>query len=98
MRPAEPNGDERAGGGRLWPMLLPLLVIAPASPPDDPAIAIVGVRLLPMDGSRARDGQSVLVEGDRIAWVGPIGRSCPASWTCTCISTGPISTATSPMA
>lgn len=77
MGPAEPNDDARAGEGRLWPVLLPLLVIAPASPPDDPAIAIVDVRLLAMDGSHARDGQSVLVEGNRIAWVGPTG-SLPA--------------------
>jgi len=59
------------------PVLLPLLVTTPVSPPADTAIAIVDVRLLPMDGSPARDGQSVLVEGDRIVWVGPTG-SLPA--------------------
>jgi imidazolonepropionase-like amidohydrolase len=43
----------------------------PVAPTAAPPTAIVDVRVLPMDGSGARDHQSVLIEGDRIAWVGP---------------------------
>jgi imidazolonepropionase-like amidohydrolase len=57
--------------GRLLPVVLPLLVTAPLAPPAAPPIAIVDVRLLPMDGSGPRDFQSVLIEGTRIRWVGP---------------------------
>lgn len=56
--------------GRLLPVVLPLLVTAPLAPPAAPPVAIVDVRLLPMDGSGPRDSQSVLIEGDRIRWVG----------------------------
>jgi imidazolonepropionase-like amidohydrolase len=69
-------GGARSGVGRLVPAILPLLVTMPVAPTAVPPttvapIAIVDVRVLPMDGSGARDHQSVLIEGDRIAWVGP---------------------------
>ena len=63
-------GGARRGVGRLLPVVLPLLVTAPLAPPAAPPVAIVDVRLLPMDGSGPRDSQSVLIEGDRIRWVG----------------------------
>jgi len=71
MRPQRTYGGARSGVGRLLPVFLPLLVTMPVAPPAAPAVAIVDVRLLPMDGSRPSDRQSVLVEGERISWVGP---------------------------
>jgi imidazolonepropionase-like amidohydrolase len=71
MGPQRTNGGARSGVGRLLPVFLPLLVTTPVAPPASPAIAIVDVRLLPMDGGGAREHQSVLIEGERIAWVGP---------------------------
>lgn len=59
--------------GRLLPVILPLLVATPLAPPAAIPIAIVDVRILPMDGSRPRDHQAVLIEGERIVWIGPTG-------------------------
>ena len=59
--------------GRLLPVVLPLLVATPLAPTASPPIAIVDVRILPMDGSGPRDHQAVLIEGERIVWVGPAG-------------------------
>ena len=56
--------------GRLLPVVLPLLVATPLAPPASSPIAIVDVRILPMNGSDPRDHQAVLIEGERIAWVG----------------------------
>ena len=64
-------GGARRGVGRLLPVVLPLLVTTPLAPPAASPIAIVDVRLLPMDGSGPVDGQSVLIEGERVRWVGP---------------------------
>ena len=71
MVPGLTHGGARAGVGRLLPVVLPLLVATPLAPPAASPIAIVDVRILPMDGSGPRDHQAVLVEGERIAWVGP---------------------------
>lgn len=71
MGPGITHGGARAGVGRLLPVVLPLLVATPIAPPAASPIAIVDVRILPMDGSGAREHQAVLIEGERIAWVGP---------------------------
>lgn len=71
MGPRSTNGGARSGVGRLLPVFLPLLVTSPVAPPAAPPIAIVDVRLLAMDGSGPQDRQSVLIEGERIRWVGP---------------------------
>ena len=63
--------------GRLLPVVLPLLVATPLAPTASPPIAIVDVRILPMDGSGPRDHQAVLIEGERIVWVGPAGALDP---------------------
>ena len=57
--------------GRLLPVVLPLLVATSLAPPASSPIAIVDVRILPMDGSGPRNHQAVVIEGERIAWVGP---------------------------
>jgi imidazolonepropionase-like amidohydrolase len=71
MGPGLTHGGARAGVGRLLPVVLPLLVATPLAPPAASPITIVDVRILPMDGSDPRDHQAVLIEGGRIAWVGP---------------------------
>ncbi len=60
--------------------LLPLLFfLLSCTPPEgvhaqqSEAVAFVDVNVLPMDGERVREGQTVLVRGDRIASVGPVG-------------------------
>ena len=71
MGPGLTYGGARAGVGRLLPVVLPLLVATSLAPPASSPIAIVDVRILPMDGSGPRNHQAVVIEGERIAWVGP---------------------------
>ena len=77
MGPRSTNGGARWGVGRLLPVFLPPSVTAPLAPAAAPRDAIVDVRLLVMDGSPPRDGQAVLIEGERHPLVGPT-RDLPA--------------------
>ena len=59
-------------------MLLGVLLItsacASAAPPaEDDAVAFVNVTVIPMDGERVLEGQTVVVRGERIVAVGPAG-------------------------
>lgn len=48
----------------------------PAPAPDvDPVTAFVGVTVIPMDSERVVNDQTVLVSGDRIVAVGPVGET-----------------------
>jgi hypothetical protein len=47
--------------------------LAPETPPAPVRTAFVHVNVLPMDGEHVLEGQTVVVEGDRIAQIGPVG-------------------------
>ncbi len=46
---------------------------APTVQPDDPVYAFVGVHVIPMDTERVLESQTVIVQGDRITAIGPVG-------------------------
>ncbi len=55
-------------------LCVPLLFCAPPPAPADSAVAFVNVTVIPMDRERTLPGQTVIVRGDRIVAMGPVGK------------------------
>lgn len=64
---------------RAWILPLLALVLLPPSTSAQsdrpPAFAFEGVTIVPMDSPRALPDHTVLISGDRIAWIGPRSRA-----------------------
>src|SRR5688572_1746035 len=56
-------------------LCMPLAAMAAGGSERAPAVtAFVNVTVIPMDAERALAGQTVIVQGDRIAAIGPVGQ------------------------